>query len=61
MQGLQCLLGVVAQTITGGLGTGQGPTECHVLSGEDPRVLIAQTLVLAEEVTDFATLVGSDG
>ena len=52
-QRLQGLLGVVAQAVTRGLGPGQGAAEGQVLAGQHARVLVAHSLVLAEQVADL--------
>ena len=53
-QHAQRLLRVVAQAVTGGLGAGQGAAEVQALAGEHAGVLVADALVLAEQVADLA-------
>ena len=47
--------GVVAHAVTGGLGAGQGTAEFQTLTGQDAGVLVADALVLAEQVADLTT------
>ena len=52
-QHAQGFLGVVAHAVTGGLGAGQGAAEFQTLTGQDAGVLVADALVLAEQVADL--------
>ena len=54
-QHAQGFLGVVAHAVTGGLGAGQGAAEFQTLTGQDAGVLVADALVLAEQVADLTT------
>ena len=57
--GLEHLLCEVAQSVSGGLGPGEGSAGGDGLSGEDSGELVPQPLVLAEHVTDLPAS-GSD-
>ena len=50
---LEHIVGKVAQTIAGGLGSGQRAAVAEALASEDAGELVAQPLVLAEEITDL--------
>ena len=53
-QHAHCLGGVVAQAVTGGLSASQGAAEFEALAGEHAGILVADALVLAEQVADLA-------
>ena len=53
LQHSQGLCGVVAQTVSGGLGACQRPAELETLAREYAGVFVADTLVLAEQVADL--------
>ena len=50
----QGFLGVVAHAVAGGLGAGERAAELQTLAGQDAGVLVADALVLAEQVADLA-------
>ena len=52
--GLQNLIGEVAQTVAGGLGTGQGAACADLLAGQNAGELVAQLPVHAEHVADLS-------
>ena len=53
-QHAHCLGGVIAQAVTGGFGTSQGAAEFEALAGQHAGILVADALVLAEQVADLA-------